>query len=534
MGFQDSGWIELRSINLLFGRNSTGKSAIMRALLLLKQSLTNPASGDSLTLVSQDGIDAGSFQQILHQRDDSEKGEPDRNAQQTIGFGFACRISPSLLESFQEEEKRKQAEKEKKPIVSEEDACATLRLDFGAELTGRKIILKGIEIRAPWLHTEGDLCDPGDGTLLFAAEWLQSEVITGRWSIPLSIIEQRWTPDKGNSWDFVQDFGQDKGFLPVLPYLGHQGVDEDEHWSDLDIARQKSDYEIVRDLLDEFHQAISTFLRDLYYLGPVRSNPQRFYYAPGAMSGGTNGRGMNALENWLRKWGTELWEEELKRVNTRLAELDLGLLLLVRPLDEERKPYQSIFEVLLQEKAGVQTSLCDTGFGWSQMLPIVLMCALAEEDSIVLIEQPELHLHPRAQTELADFFARTVNRGVRLLIETHSEHLLLRFRRRVARTTLNRMKRAQRILLVRDGENSPELALTVDQLRVYFVERKAGTSWVQTSLIDSRGQYVERPDGFRDFFSDDFEQVVLINDDITELSKLAHEHESNDRHRHFG
>ena len=75
------------------------------------------------------------------------------------------------------------------------------------------------------------------------------------------------------------------------------------------------------------------------------------------------------------------------------------------------------------------------GIGFSQMMPLVAS-AFGAENSVIAIEQPELHVHPALQTELADLFIQSAKeRGNRFLIETHSEHLILRLLRRVRETT---------------------------------------------------------------------------------------------------
>jgi predicted ATPase len=84
------------------------------------------------------------------------------------------------------------------------------------------------------------------------------------------------------------------------------------------------------------------------------------------------------------------------------------------------------FLVLDREK------LNQKGTGISQVLPVVALCLLAKVDSLCMIEQPELHLHPSLQQKLGTFFAYMVKSGRRVLIETHSEYLVTRLRREVA------------------------------------------------------------------------------------------------------
>jgi predicted ATPase len=69
-------------------------------------------------------------------------------------------------------------------------------------------------------------------------------------------------------------------------------------------------------------------------------------------------------------------------------------------------------------------ALIDSGFGYSQVLPVVVSCLLADQGETVLIEQPELHLNPALQVRLADFFLAVVRNRRQVILETHSEHLV--------------------------------------------------------------------------------------------------------------
>jgi predicted ATPase len=92
------------------------------------------------------------------------------------------------------------------------------------------------------------------------------------------------------------------------------------------------------------------------------------------------------------------------------------------------------FEVLVQHPVTSELSnLADVGYGSSQVLPVIAGGYNMPPESTFVVEQPELHLHPGAQSELGDFFRDLNNKRVQSIIETHSEHLLLRLQTHVAK-----------------------------------------------------------------------------------------------------
>jgi predicted ATPase len=82
-------------------------------------------------------------------------------------------------------------------------------------------------------------------------------------------------------------------------------------------------------------------------------------------------------------------------------------------------------------------SIADVGFGVSQVLPVLVALLVAKPGQLVYLEQPELHLHPRAQTKLAEIIADAAKRGVRVVVETHSSLLLLGVQTLIAENNLN-------------------------------------------------------------------------------------------------
>lgn len=126
---------------------------------------------------------------------------------------------------------------------------------------------------------------------------------------------------------------------------------------------------------------------------------------------------------------------------------------------------------------GMNQDLTHVGVGVSQVLPILIMSLLAEKGDVIILEQPELHLHPKVQTRLADFFVAMNALGKQCLIETHSEYLINRLRYLVAKS---------------------ESTKITDDTMIYFVTKKGMHSVYQPVTINKYGVIAEWPEGFFD------------------------------------
>ena len=150
---------------------------------------------------------------------------------------------------------------------------------------------------------------------------------------------------------------------------------------------------------------------------------------------------------------------------------------------------------ILEEEGGRRINLADTGFGYSQLIPVLAELYGAPEGSLILIEQPELHLNPRLTVWMGDVLFSAIDEGKAVLAETHSEHIVLRLRRRVA-----------------------EGVLPADQLALYFASRslEEGKSYLQRIELDEAGQPVERwPEGF---WSEDYEEKGVLACSVEEAN----------------
>lgn len=153
------------------------------------------------------------------------------------------------------------------------------------------------------------------------------------------------------------------------------------------------------------------------------------------------------------------------------------------------KNYESFYSQLnlIDKRTKTNVSLRDVGVGISQILP-VLVNAYSPNNKIVAIEQPELHLHPKLQSELADVFIENAigENKKTFLIETHSEHLLLRIMRRIRETTDNSIQ-------------TDNLKITADDVQILFVMPSINNegSVIKKINLDKNGEMIDKwPGGF--------------------------------------
>ena len=251
---------------------------------------------------------------------------------------------------------------------------------------------------------------------------------------------------------------------------------------------QVSAYYQNADFVQDFSLSLEQMLKSVCYLGPLRSRGERLYTWAGgepANVGFTGKDTINALlaakERQLNtgyKKHTRLFQ---KLIAEQLQQLGIIDAFEVRQTSPNRKDY----EVKIKTPGAPDwVDLPDVGFGVSQVLPVVVQSFYAPVGSILFFEQPELHLHPNAQANLADFFIDVLNareegqlRGVQVIIETHSEHFLNRLQRRIA-------------------EASPAKPIRADDVACYYAKAEGTESVLEPLEVDMFGNIQNWPPNF--------------------------------------
>lgn len=208
------------------------------------------------------------------------------------------------------------------------------------------------------------------------------------------------------------------------------------------------------------------FLRKFWsgfrYIGPIREAPKRFYLFDDLrrIDIGVNGEYtplVLAVEQdiIIPKYyrciyqGKQIIDYELREKDKLLESVNWWLSECMKlPQIDSVAGFRGVINQVKLNSSGVPVDLPDVGFGVSQVLPILVECLRTAEGETIILEQPEIHLHPSLQSKLADFFLCMAKSGKNLVIETHSEHLINRVCLRIAQETSNEIRCLINILFV--------------------------------------------------------------------------------------
>lgn len=422
--WRDTGAIRLAPLTVIFGTNSSGKSSLGHLLLALKQTVMLADRKRALHLGDANSlIDLGTFSDCLYGHD----------LTQSLEVSLRWRLPTPLTvrnaeppQSFRGNEIRLtstvQADKAQQPQTSK----------FKYELIEADRTVLQVE------HTRGGPQAGIDCT-------------------PLKLVHA-----PGRKW-------------PV------EAPEKFYRFADRSLLRYQN-----ADFLADFALQTERVLEQIHFLGPLRKPPRREYQWSGETLPDVGAQGEYAVAALL---AAKAKGRKLNRGHKRRTQLfdafiagwlaDLGVIhsFEVKQVATGRKDY----EVLVQTHPNAhQVRLTDVGFGVSQVLPALVQAFYAPPGSTVWMEQPEIHLHPMAQSNLADVFISAVSsyeggapRNVQLIIETHSEHFLTRLQRRVA-----------------------EQAIDAKDVAIYFVNRKGAAADMEKLRLDMFGEIANWPPNF--------------------------------------
>lgn len=222
--------------------------------------------------------------------------------------------------------------------------------------------------------------------------------------------------------------------------------------------------------LSNLEASFESLMDNIFYLGPLREDPHRDYLWARSRPSDVGRRGEKAIDAILA--ATDAKELRNLARKTRLKTFQEMVAYWLREMGlinsfkvEEISPGSNRWQAKIRVRPGsTEVLLTDVGFGVSQVLPVVTLLYFVPEGSTVILEKPEIHLHPLAQAHLADLILKAaLRRRVQVIVESHSEHLLLRLQRRIADKTCS-SNDVRMYFCDIDGEGSKLVPLELDLL----------------------------------------------------------------------
>ena len=415
-----------------FGANSAGKTSILDLLLLLKQTRNATDRGIVLEFGGpMDMVNLGTFADVVHHHDE------DRSIRWLLEWTLP------------------------KTLTVKNPLNPSVTLFEGKSLQTRC----GVDFRDSQLSVS-ELAYRFDGTDFYLHE---REGSGDKFQIGTNARKFRFVRHHGRTWPLPK---------PIKTHL---------------FPSTAKTYFQNASFLNDFELQYEKLMDSLFYLGPLREHPRREYHWAGSRPHDVGQRGERTMDailaatarNTKRSLGYRKRKQPFEGIISHwLSELGLIHSFAIDEVAAGTRLYRTTVQTL---PTSAPTALTDVGFGVSQVLPVLVLLYYVPEGSTVILEQPEIHLHPAVQSGLADVMLNVADaRDVQIIVESHSEHLLRRLQRRVA-----------------------EASATADDVRLYFVSARDGAAEVCGLDLNAWGEIENWPDNF---FGDEMGEIAAITE----------------------
>lgn len=443
----------LAPITLLVGENSTGKTSLMAMI----RALWDAAYDDSVPNFKDPPYDLGSFDEILY--------KSGRRSPRPQSFGASCDVTKT--------------ESSDEPA----DSMYQVEVEFAAEhatpFPRRRRLSQGDN----WIEQHND--DDGQG------------------SISIGTTHGSWKLAETDRHRLIRPSGTGDMLMPfpvVLALIRHIMSDADEPDGDGSLDSSKPgahDLEEIEKLVDRYlEDRTFPFINDYsarpFASAPTRSQPRRTY-DPAQVVLDAEGNTVPSRLALLSLYEPEVWNRLKVRLEAFGSSSGLFDEIKIQHLGKTASsPFQIQVRKTTSRLKGPLHNLADVGYGVSQVLPLITDLLRDDGPQIMLIQQPEVHLHPSAEAALGSLLCEVVthDRNRRLIVETHSDFIIDRIRTSVP---------------------DQSSALSTDDVSIIFFERRGLDVHLHSLSIDDAGNIVGAPPGYRRFFLNELQRSIHLD-----------------------
>ncbi|MCX0414540.1 DUF3696 domain-containing protein [Clostridium perfringens] len=455
--------VKCKPITLIYGQNSAGKSSVLQSLLLLQQTMNEINIDDTALITKGKLLDLGNYREMVHSHN------TDNNIVLSSSFKIKKEFRFGLWRSLVDSVKYESIFScDKSNLISLEKINLYYNGDKKPFITLKKS--NSNDTYRMWTTTRSIRGAKPNNYII--------ENICKESSIIESIYEKLKTKHiKYSSMDKIYEILKNTAKYIVISVEGFliSGVGIKK---DYNINNHLKDIKglDLDDLLILTGINYKNELSSITYLGPLREYPERHYIFSGSSPISVGKSGKNMSDMLFRN------QSLIKEVNDWLNKFEINYNMKINKINDSE--ITDVYSMrLIDTVSNISVSPLDVGFGISQILPIIVQ-SLISKNSCICIEQPEIHIHPKLQTIFGSFLAECIKQDNQFIIETHSEHILLRLKR-----------------LIREGK------LTNDDVCVIYVQRAKNGSKCLELRLDEDGDFIDEwPDGF---FEDGYKEVFF-------------------------
>ena len=440
----------LAPITLLVGENSTGKTSLMAII----RALWDATHGDRVPNFKEEPYDLGSFDEIVH-NSGARGGRP-------ASFSAAFEMS----------------------TTREDDSNGqyNIEVEFVAEHASPFPRRRKLSHENVWLE--------------------QNYAGLEHSSVSIGTARGEWTFSEHNPYNLVDPKGVGDILMPLSltlafyrPFLDRTlSADENDPF-DSGPKLEETDIDDIQRLIELYSTDHRFSFASDYYgrpfgSAPIRSQPKRTY-DPARVSLDAEGTNVPSRLALLSLFERDEWAKLKHGIETFGSSAGLFDEIRIRHLGKTASaPFQIQVRKYGKRRKGPLHNLADVGYGVSQVLPLVTDLLREDGPEVMLIQQPEVHLHPSAEAALGSLLCDVVDtsdRSTRLIVETHSDFIIDRIR-----------------TSVRDESSN----IRPDDIAIIFFERRGLEVNLHSLGVDDNGSIIGAPDGYRRFFLDELQRSM--------------------------